>query len=169
MTLVIVLAMHGAPPMDFPKEELSEFFKLHVQMESVPEHARSAIKPRYDELETRIRTWPRTLENDPFFAGASEMANRLSEISGHEVIIGFNEFCSPTLEEAILQAGRRSPEKIIVITPMMTKGGEHAQMDIPTAIEKAQSLNPDVPVVYAWPFDEVDVAKFLLAQVEKYK
>jgi sirohydrochlorin cobaltochelatase len=169
MTLVIVLAMHGAPPLDFPKEYLSDFFKLHVQMESVPEHVRSTIKSRYFELENKILTWPRTLENDPFFSGASEMAKQLSQISGYKVIVGFNEFCSPTLVEAICKAGEENPEKIIVITPMMTKGGEHAQMDIPKAVEKAQSLNPDIPVIYAWPFDEVDVAEFLLAQIEKYK
>lgn len=29
MKTVVVLAMHGMPPVDFPTEELAEFFKLH--------------------------------------------------------------------------------------------------------------------------------------------
>jgi sirohydrochlorin cobaltochelatase len=169
MTVNIVLAMHGAPPLDFPKEELTEFFKLHVQMETIPEHVRKTLRPRYEELEKRIRTWPRTSENDPFFAGASEMARKLSAISGFEVMVGFNEFCSPTLKESIVRSGESKPEKIIVITPMMTRGGEHAQMDIPKAIEDVRSRLSDIPIVYAWPFDEDDIARFLLAQIEKYK
>lgn len=169
MSIVIVLAMHGAPPMDFPKDELTEFFRLHVQMESVPEYVLSQIKPRYDDLEKKIRTWPRTLENDPFFVGAREMAEELSKVSGYEVILGFNEFCSPTLEEAIEKAGKRRPEKIIVITPMMTRGGEHAQMDIPRTIERVQSLSPGIPILYAWPFDLTDVAKFLLSQIYRFE
>jgi sirohydrochlorin cobaltochelatase len=169
MTLSIILAMHGAPPLDFPKDELTEFFKFHIQMEYVPEHVRKNIKPRYDELELKIRTWPRNLENDPFFAGAGDMAKQLKKISGYEVIIGFNEFCSPTLEEAISKARKSNPEKIIVITPMMTKGGEHAGYDIPKAIKRAQNLNPEIPIIYAWPFDVNDVAEFLFSQIKKYK
>jgi hypothetical protein len=32
MKAVIVLAMHGAPPLDFPEEELGEFFNLHSRL-----------------------------------------------------------------------------------------------------------------------------------------
>jgi sirohydrochlorin cobaltochelatase len=169
MTLVIVLAMHGAPPSDFPKDVLTEFFKLHVQMESAPEHVQMNIEPRYEELDVKIRTWPRTESNDPFYAGASKMAHQLSKISGYDVIVGFNEFCSPTLEEAIAQAANKHPEKIIVITPMMTSGGEHAECEIPEAVEHARSNHPDIPIVYAWPFEVGDVAKFLLSQVRKFE
>ncbi len=169
MTKEIVLAMHGAPPLDFPKDELTEFFKLHVQMEQFPEQMQKAIKPRYEVLEEKVRSWPRNNENDPFFAGANEMAEQLQKVSGCNVSVGYNEFCSPTLEEAIVKAGESSPEKIIVITPMMTKGGEHAGYDIPKTIESVRSRNPSLPIVYAWPFDSEDVADFLFAQVKKFE
>ena len=169
MSKEIVLAMHGAPPLDFPKDELTEFFKLHVQMEQFPEQMQKTIKPRYDELEEKVRKWPRNDKNDPFFAGANEMAEQLQKISGYNVSVGYNEFCSPTLEEAIVKAGESSPEKIIVITPMMTKGGEHAGYDIPRAIERVQALNPELPMVYAWPFEDADIAKFLFNQVKKFE
>jgi sirohydrochlorin cobaltochelatase len=167
MSIEIVLAMHGAPPMDFPKEELTEFFKLHIQMEQMPHEMQEGLRPRYDELEEKVRTWPRTNENDPFYAGANEMALNLQKISNYNVSIGYNEFCYPTLEEAILKAGEHRPDKIIIITPMMTKGGEHAGYDIPKAIEKAKTLVPEVPIIYAWPFDSKDVAEFLFTQVKK--
>lgn len=169
MTQEIVLAMHGAPPLDFPKDELTEFFKLHVQMEMVSEQMQKTIKPRYEELEEKVRTWPRNDENDPFFAGAVDMAGHLQKVSGYNVFIGFNEFCSPTLEEAIIKANENKPERIIVITPMMTKGGEHAGYDIPKAIENVKSQNPEIPIVYAWPFESEDVAEFLFAQVKKFE
>jgi sirohydrochlorin cobaltochelatase len=168
MTVNIVLAMHGSPPLDFPKEELTEFFKLHVQMESAPEPVRNNIKERYEELENRVRKWPRTPQNDPYFAGATEMAQMLSRVSGYDVIIGYNEFCSPTVEEAIIMAGEKKPDKIVVITPMMTKGGEHAGSDIPNRIAIAKEKVPEIPIVYAWPFDLEDIARFLHSQVEKF-
>jgi sirohydrochlorin cobaltochelatase len=169
MTLVVVLAMHGAPPLDFPKDELTEFFKLHVQMESAPKPVRENIRGRYEELETKVRTWPRTEHNDPYYAGAIEMAQKLSEVSGCEVIVGYNEFCAPTVEEALILAGERKPEKIVVITPMMTKGGEHAGSDIPNRIANAKKQVPDIPIIYGWPFEIEDIARFLYSQVRKFE
>lgn len=169
MTINIVLAMHGAPPLDFPKDELAEFFKLHIQMEQVPEHMQNAIRPRYEELEEKVRTWPRNDKNDPYFAGAEEMARELQKVSGYDVSVGYNEFCAPTIEEAVIRANGGNPDRIIVITPMMTKGGEHAGSDIPKAIENAKAQNPKIPVVYAWPFSSEDIAEFLFTQVKKYE
>jgi sirohydrochlorin cobaltochelatase len=169
MTTAIILAMHGAPPLDFPKEELTEFFKLHVQMEQLPPQMQDNIRPRYEELEKKVRKWPRTRENDPFYAGTMDMAEDLKKVSGYDVLVGFNEFCSPTINEAIETAQNQKPDKIIVITPMMTKGGEHAGQDIPKAIEKARELYPEIPIIYAWPFEISDVAEFLFEQVKKFE
>jgi sirohydrochlorin cobaltochelatase len=168
MKIMIVLAMHGAPSLDFPKDELKEFMNLYGQMHHVPEHVLEKIKPRYDELEAKMRSWPRSEENDPFYAGSVQMAQNLRSISGYDVIIGYNEFCSPTIKEAISQAQGNSPDKIIVLTPMMTHGGEHAQIDIPYAIKQAQQIYPEIPIVYAWPFEYSDVAQFLLSQINRY-
>ena len=168
MTTMIVLAMHGAPPVDFPRKELAEFFKLHVQMEHAPDDIRKKIGPGYAVLEGKIRTWPRTAENDPFFAGAMEMARELSSLSGCEVVVGFNEFCSPTLSEAIASACESDPEKVVVLTPMMTRGGEHAEIDIPREIENARLSHPGIPIVYAWPFEVSDVARFLSSHMKGF-
>jgi sirohydrochlorin cobaltochelatase len=85
-----------------------------------------------------------------------------------EVIVGFNEFCAPTLEEALDRAAARRPQKIIVATPMMTPGGEHSARDIPAAIGQVRERHPGVEIVYAWPFPVRDVARFLASQVSRF-
>jgi sirohydrochlorin cobaltochelatase len=168
VTIAIVLAMHGAPPRDFPKDELAEFFSLHTQLEHVPQHVRDKIKPRYDELDSKMRAWPRNEKNDPFYFGAQKMAQQLGEVTGFDVVIGYNEFCAPELVEAITMVQEKSPEKIIVITPMMTRGGEHSEIEIPKAIERAQKLDPGIPIVYAWPFEVSELAQFLSSQIKRF-
>lgn len=36
MKSVIVLAMHGSPPRDFPRADLAEFMSLHGRLEASP-------------------------------------------------------------------------------------------------------------------------------------
>ncbi len=75
MKTAIVLAMHGAPPNDFPKNEIGELFGLHARLEHASGRERAALKRRHEELEAKMRAWPRTIQNDPFFAGSLELAN----------------------------------------------------------------------------------------------
>jgi sirohydrochlorin cobaltochelatase len=168
MTIAIVLAMHGAPPLDFPKEELFEFFGLHTRVGHGSSTVSPELKKRYEELNEKILGWPRSSENDPFYAGTMDMAEHLKRVSGYEVIVGFNEFCAPTIKEAIVSAQNQIPKKIIVITPMMTRGGEHSERDIPRVIKDAQKMNLDIPIEYAWPFEISDVASFLFSHVKGF-
>jgi sirohydrochlorin cobaltochelatase len=165
---VIVLAMHGAPPLDFPKPELSEFFSLHARIGHGEGAPQAAPRLRYRELEDKVRAWPRTPQNDPFYAGSLDLAEHLRRASGLEVVLGFNEFCAPTLDEALERAAARAGEKIIVITPMMTRGGEHSAVDIPETIRRARDRHPEKEFIYAWPFDSADIARFLASQVSRY-
>jgi sirohydrochlorin cobaltochelatase len=159
------LAMHGAPPKDFPGHELAEWFQLHERAERADVQERSALEQREAQLEARMRAWPRTEENDPFYVNSVAMGVELSEAAGLPVVVGFNEFCAPSLDEAMQQAIDDGAQKLVVITPMLTPGGEHAQHDIPAAIERVQRAHPDVPILYAWPFKREDVARFLAARV----
>ena len=79
--------------------------------------------------------------------------------------MGFNEFCAPSLDDTFSKATARGAEKVIVVTPMMTRGGEHAEVDIPRAVEAAQARYPKIPIIYAWPFRVSDVASFLATQI----
>ena len=169
MRSVILLAMHGTPPLDYPKLELMEFLGLHSRGAHAGESLPAALVHRYQELDEKIRRWPRSAGNDPFFAGSQELAVQLRRISGRKVILGFIEFCSPSLDEALDQAAGQGAEKIIVVTPMMTRGGEHAEQDIPEALERARKRHPKEKIIYIWPFPAQNIAEFLNSQVLKHK
>ncbi len=163
---VIVLAMHGEPPEDFPKDEFGEFFRLHAQVE-MGRLQDPQRRERYAELDARIRNWPRTAENDPFYAGSQAMADQLRKATGKEVIVGFNEFCGPSIDEALEQAVARKVAKVIIITPMMTPGGGHSEIEIPALAKRARERHPDISIVYAWPFNLSKVAQFLAEQIDR--
>ena len=74
MKTVIVMAVHGAPPNDFPREELREFFSLHSRLEASAVSHSPALESRYEELENKLKTWPRTPQNDPYHAASYELA-----------------------------------------------------------------------------------------------
>lgn len=166
MKTVIVLAMHGAPPRDFPKRELAEFFSLHSRFAHTGGKEEQALEQRYRELETRIRAWPRTAANDPFYSGSQHLAANLRKSLGLEVIVGFNEFCAPALNEALDRAVDGGAGRVVVVTPMMTPGGEHSEKDIPNSLSRARVRHPEVEFCYVWPFDSEDVAEFLAAQIK---
>jgi sirohydrochlorin cobaltochelatase len=165
MKKVIILAMHGAPPRDFPEQEMREFFGLHARLEHASEPELAAMEGRYAELDAKMRAWPRTAENDRFWAASHELADRLGQAASAEVIVGFNEFCGPDLDEALERAVARDADQIVVVTPMMTRGGQHAEVDIPAAVRRAQTRHPSVSISYVWPFDSAEVAEFLAGQI----
>jgi sirohydrochlorin cobaltochelatase len=170
MESAIVLAMHGSPPSDFPRDELAEYFGLHMRMEltAFPEARRRVLAKRHDELERRIVEWPRNGSNDPFFTATKKLATDLQRASGCEVVPGFNEFCAPLLSDALDSAAGLGVRRVVVVTPMMTGGGEHSERDIPCRIEEARSRHPSIEFVYAWPFDPERTASFLAEQVGRF-
>ncbi|UCE10245.1 MAG: CbiX/SirB N-terminal domain-containing protein [Candidatus Thorarchaeota archaeon] len=163
----IVLAMHGSPPTDFPREELVEFFGIHFRLEHVSQSISKQERARHDDLERRIRSWPRTSENDPYWNASQVLAQELSNEIGLEVVVGFNEFCEPSIDGSIEAAIESGSGKVTVVTPMMTKGGEHSEVDIPEAIERIQERYPEARIIYAWPYEVSEVAKFLAEQIQK--
>ena len=168
MKTVLVLAMHGAPPNDFSRNELAELMSLHNRLEHATSAEQAALQSRYAELESRVRTWPRTAKNDPFYAGSVALAEQLEAASGFPTTVGFNEFCAPSLDDALDQAAS-SAERVLVITPMMTRGGEHSEHDIPASIRRVQEHHPEVMIQYVWPFELPAVARFLAEQLEPYR
>ncbi len=168
MKTAVVLAMHGSPPLDYPRNELAEFFALHARFEHAPTPGRSPAYERFLELEEKIRRWPRTSGNDPFCSGSERLAAELRKASGREVILGYNEFCAPTLDEALSQGVEEGRDRVVVVTPMMTPGGEHSERDIPAAIARARKRHPGTEFVYAWPFPPSDVAAFLALELTKF-
>lgn len=167
MNTVVVLAMHGVPPRDFPPADLAEFFGLHARIEAGGHGMAPVQTQRYGDLEERLRAWPRTRANDPFHAASMDLAARLARDTGFAVIVGFNEFCGPSLDEAFASAASRGAGRVIVVTPMLTQGGEHAERDIPAAVDRARTAHREVEFVYAWPFEDEAVIRLLAEQVNK--
>jgi sirohydrochlorin cobaltochelatase len=165
---VIVLAMHGTLPRDLPRELGREFFAVRGRLEQAPEAERAALRPRYNELDSRLRSWPRTAANDPYHAASQEMADHLSRATGDDVIAGFNEFCGPSLDQAMDEAVARGAARVVVVTPMVTRGGEHAEKEIAAIVDAARARHPGVAWVYAWPYPVSEVAQFLAAQISRF-
>jgi sirohydrochlorin cobaltochelatase len=168
MKAIIVLVMHGVPPNNFPEHDMAELFGLQARLKRATGVERVALERRHLELDAKMRAWPRTAQNDPFYAGSQALAANLSRATGCEVIVGFNEFCAPSLDDALNQAIAREAEKVIVITPMMTRGGEHSEVDIPAAVQAAQTQHPEIPILYVWPFKVSEVASFLAEQIANF-
>src|SRR5882724_3855629 len=115
MKTIIVLAMHGMPPRDFPKAEMAEYFSQYNPFHhgsGAPAHGHGhdhshgpdQAPSRFQELEQKMRQWPRNPKNDAFYGAAFALADEIKRASGNETIVGFNEFCAPSLDEAYDQA-----------------------------------------------------------------
>ena len=157
--------MHGSPPRDFPREDMLEYFQLQAREHQHP--PAGGHSSRFRELEARMRGFPRNETNDPFWKGSRELAAALERACGLPVLTGFNEFCAPSLDEVFDQATAKGAQKIIIVTPMMTRGGEHAERDIPAAIDRARRRHPGLTFLYAWPFQTKDVAGFLAKKIRE--
>jgi sirohydrochlorin cobaltochelatase len=168
MKTIVVLAMHGTLPRDLPREVGKEFFAVRSRLQQASEPERAALLQRFRELDSQMRHWPRTPDNDPYHAASQAIAVQLSRATGYDVIAAFNEFCAPSLEEAADQAVTRGAQRVIVITPMLTRGGDHAEKEIAAVVDTARQRYPGVEWVYAWPYPIESVARFLADQVARY-
>ncbi|MDJ0269107.1 MAG: CbiX/SirB N-terminal domain-containing protein [Aigarchaeota archaeon] len=166
MRVVVVLVGHGSPPKGYPAEKVSEYVRLEKQLASGGED----VKRRFQELDTEIRSYPRTPENDPYWHGLNELVKAMKEKGGDflDIIPAFNEFCSPTIEEAVSRAANMKPDKIVVVPTMMVRGGEHSEEDIPEKLEELSEKVRGVEIIYAWPFDLAELASFLVGQAKRY-
>jgi sirohydrochlorin cobaltochelatase len=87
--------------------------------------------------------------NDPYAHSLQTLASELSVIGGYKkVVVAFNEFCRPTVEEVC----KSDADGVVVVTTITTKGGEHSEKDIPELLEKMRKKCLK-QIVYAWPFD----------------
>lgn len=165
----IVLAMHGMPPKDIPGPDVAELMRLHMQVEHAPAGAaREAAEAHYRRLDERVRSWPRTEANDPYHAASHRLAAGLQAAGGCSVVVGFNEFCAPDVGQALDLAVAGGAGRVVVVTPMMTAGGDHAEIELPEMVTAARQRHPRVEFVYAWPFETGAVAEFLMRHIDRF-
>lgn len=177
----LILVGHGAPPSDFPREKLSTYFRLHGR---VHDHSGGGHDHRQDplvqaipdpqernqfvSLEKELFDWPRNAQNDPYYMGVQDLADRLEKQTGKQVFFAFNEFCGPTVEATVDRALSQGYKDITILTTMMVSGGGHSEHDIRVKVEHAQSHHPGVHIVYAWPYDPDALASVMANQAERF-
>ncbi len=154
----VVLVGHGGIPKGYPSELVTKLKRLEAQRRAagVPMSAEE-----YD-LDQKIRQWPRTPETDPYQAGLERLASHLKPLMrGAHFSTAYNEFCAPTLAEAIAKQIADGAKDITVVSTMFTPGGSHSEYEIPEDMAELRKAHPGVTMTYAWPFDLGKVAAML--------
>lgn len=161
----VVLIGHGAPASDTPREMVGELKRLESERQLRREYKMSA---REAELDGVVRKWPRTPKTDPYKFGVEEIAAALApKLSGRKLVVAFNEFCAPSVEEAVESLVALGYDSVRLITTMYTRGGIHAEFEIPQIMAEMRKAHPHVSVDYAWPYPAEFLAEFLATQLEK--
>lgn len=193
--LAVVLIGHGAPATDCPPELIGQLMALEWGGARAPHDAGAGNGPpasggtppadggpgsppadgghrlegRAAELDAKIRDWPRRSDNDPYKAGLEQLMAALQPLLPTDLVaIGYNEFCRPTIAEAVAQVIQRGATRILVIPSMLTPGGVHAERDIPLALQAARHAHPGVTIDYGWPFDLPQVAALFAGHITSW-
>jgi sirohydrochlorin cobaltochelatase len=146
----ILLIGHGRSPRGMPRE----WTKRLRELDAESDEARA--------LDARIRAFPR--DEDPYGDGLRALAERIRG-AGHEVTIAFFELASPSVEEAVDALAAAGVTRIRAFTTMITRGGSHAEHDIPALLERARDKHPTVAIDYVWPLDLDRVAELFIAHI----
>lgn len=161
----VVLIGHGGAATDTPRALVSELKRLEGERMARREPKMSA---REAEVDKQVREWPRTPENDPYGHGLRQIAAALEpKLGGRKLVVAYNEFCAPSVEDAVESLVKDGHNRIRLISTMFTRGGVHAECEIPGIVLQARKDHPGVQIDYAWPFDSDFIADFLAAQLER--
>jgi sirohydrochlorin cobaltochelatase len=164
-TEAIILIGHGAVASDTPKALVTELKALEAQRRA---QGLSEMSKREAELDKLIREWPRTRETDPYKWGLETLAEKLkARLRDRRLVIAYNEFCAPSLQEAIKGLVEEGIQRITLLTTMFTPGGVHSEIEIPQTLQTLRQRCPNVILEYAWPFDLEYVADFLIGHLER--
>jgi sirohydrochlorin cobaltochelatase len=157
----IVLVGHGGVPSDCPRE-------LVTQLKALEGRRRASGAPASVEeqvLDQRIRSWPRTPATDPYRAGLERVAERMrARLGSVRLVLAYNEFCAPTVADAVAELASAGRRHIVVLPSMLTPGGVHSEREIPETIDALRASYPGLTLEYAWPFDLDAVAALLAGQ-----
>ena len=165
MKEAIILIGHGATAADTPRPLIAELKRLEGERLARRERMMS---PREAELDKQVREWPRTPQNDAYKAGVDEIAKAFApKLGGRKLVVAYNEFCAPAVDTAIERLVGEGFTRISLISTMFTRGGLHAEREIPGIVQAANAAHPGVKIEYAWPFAPDFLADFLAAQLQR--
>lgn len=159
----IVLAGHGVPATDYPSMRVGLLMMLEFAGGRVDRVG--FLRKWRERLADDVRTWPRTADNDPYKAAVEDLGAKLSQRLGCRVMAGYNEFCTPTVAEAIDQVIADGARSVVVAPTMLVRGNSHTEMEIHEAVIQSRRRHPGVDIRYAWPFDQDLLVNLLADQV----
>jgi sirohydrochlorin cobaltochelatase len=160
---VVVLAAHGAPPTDYPRIRVGLLMLLEYSPGVI--HRLPFVRAWRGRLRREVAGWPRTRATDPYKAAVDDLAAGISSRLGVPVLPGYNEFCGPTVEEAIEQAVAGGAETLLVVPTMLLRGNTHTESEIQRAVTEAGRRHPTLDVEYAWPFSPDGMVSFFVGQL----
>jgi sirohydrochlorin cobaltochelatase len=161
----VVLVGHGGVPRDYPRERLMQLRALETRRRA------SGARPSDEEaaLEHELRHWPRTPANDPYRAGLESLAAYLRpRLEPARLVLAYNEFCAPTIGEAIRGLIAEGVADIVAVPSMFTPGGVHAEIEIPETISALRAQWPHLRLQYAWPFAGEHLAAFFAEHLRRF-
>ena len=165
MSDAVVLIGHGAPATDCPPQWIGELMALQWRQGG---NHQPPLSDRAAALDAEIRDWPRRSDNDPYKIGLEQLADALRALLPTALLaVGYNEFCRPSIAQAIESVIAQGATRIVVIPSMLTPGGVHSECDIPEALEAVRRTHPSVTITYLWPFPVGEVARLLAAHVRQ--
>ncbi|MCZ6800896.1 MAG: CbiX/SirB N-terminal domain-containing protein [Nitrospirae bacterium] len=161
----IVLVGHGGIPKDYPGDLVTKLKRLEAQRRA----AGQPMSAEELELDTKIRTWPRSPESDPYQAGLEALGAQMRPmVNGALFALAYNEFCGPTLAEAIQDLITQGTQSITIVSTMFTPGGSHSEHEIPRELEELRQQHPGVTLHYAWPYNLTQVSKMLVEHINQF-
>jgi len=161
----IVLVGHGGIPKDYPGDLVTKLKRLEAQRRA----AGQPMSAEELELDTKIRTWPRTPKTDPYQAGLEALGAQMKPmINGVLFTLAYNEFCRPKLSEAVENLIRQGAQSITIVSTMFTPGGSHSEYEIPEELKELRKQHPGVILNYAWPYNLTQVSKMLMEHIDKF-
>jgi len=161
----VILVGHGGLPKDCPREIIQQFKQLERERKA----SRQPATAEERDLEKQIREWPRTPENDPYKAGLEQLAERLEPLlEGTPLVLAYNEFCAPTVEDAVTDLAAHGIRRITVVPTMLTPGGSHSEIEIPEILDGLRTRHPALDIRYAWPTDLDLLAGMLADHLKKF-
>lgn len=168
--LGVALIGHGSPATDCPPQFIGELMSLEWRQDHDDGgHSHAATgEGRAAQLDAKIRDWPRRADNDPYKQGLERVAAALLPLLPTDLLaVGYNEFCRPSIPEAVESLISRGVGRVLVIPTMLTPGGVHSEVDIPRALDELRRVHPGVSIEYVWPFELGEVAGLLASHVRR--
>ena len=161
----VILVGHGGMPSDIPRETVEKFMSVHKTRVKTG----SPISAQEVELDNTIRHWKRTPETDPYKSGLETLASRMGPLLGNYTVkTAYNEFCYPSIADAVEELVNENFAKIILVTTMITRGGSHSEREIPEELEALRLRYRDIDIQYAWPFSVDTFALYLATHVRTF-